>query len=248
MSLVLLETAIDTVFFMVLPYLAVLIFFAGLAYRVLKWQRIPAPNVPLAFYPPPKSTAVSLALDETVFPRLMKNKILWLFGFLLHLVLVLLIIGHARLFYEYLDLLGLDAETAATFALLSGGTSGVLFLIAVLGLLLRRMSIMLRKISVPEDFFLLLLLLAIGITGDYMRFATHLDVTELQSYFVSLVFLNPTLPSAVYEPGFILHYALAMLLLIYFPFSKLVHLIGSVFTNILVKIPPVKESRTTGGK
>jgi nitrate reductase gamma subunit len=180
-----------------------------------------------------------MVLEETIFPRLRySSKILWVFSILLHLTVAMLFVGHIRLFYDPLwfwALLNLDEAGVQAFASLMGGISGTIFMIALLGLFIRRLRGPVKEVSVPIDYITLLVLLAIGITGDYMRFVMHIDLASLQTYFASLVALQPVLTPTLFEPAFILHYTIVQGFLIYFPFSKLVHVIGSVITNFLAK-------------
>ncbi|MFX0090750.1 MAG: respiratory nitrate reductase subunit gamma [Candidatus Hodarchaeota archaeon] len=235
-----LDTFIYIFFLIILPYITVIIFFGGLIYKLISWLRTPRPDTVLTIYPKPNDAMIgpTLALDETIFPRLFSNKILWIFAILLHGALVVLLFGHVRLFGEpsvVWGLMGLDEQGVNAFAAIMGGAVGIIFMIAILGLLIRRFSGTVRTVSVPMDYLFLLLLLGIALSGNFMRFVMHLSVPELQTYFSSLVIIQPTLTPTVYEPAFIIHYLFAQILLIYLPFSKLIHVIGSIFTNYLVK-------------
>jgi nitrate reductase gamma subunit len=99
----------------------------------------------------------------------------------------------------------------------------------------RRLGGIIRRISVPEDYVLLMLLLLIAATGLYMRFYSGLSVPQLQEYFAGLLAFRVTLTPAVMTPPFIIHYSLTMLFFIYFPFSKLIHLTGSFVTNYIIR-------------
>jgi nitrate reductase gamma subunit len=118
------------------------------------------------------------------------------------------------------------SEDISRFALISGGATGVLFLASIFMLLARRFGNTLSKLSVFEDYFILLLLILIGITGNIMRFTMHINVSELQQFFISLIYLNPLAPPN--NPVFLAHMFLAELLLMYLPFSKLIHSISTV--------------------
>ena len=80
----------------------------------------------------------------------------------------------------------------------------------------------------PSDYLLLLLLLAIAVSGNYMRFLMHIELEPYQAFFSNLFGLRFGAP--VENGMFILHFLLVQVLLIYFPFSKLVHVIGGVLT------------------
>ncbi|MFX0066156.1 MAG: respiratory nitrate reductase subunit gamma [Candidatus Hermodarchaeota archaeon] len=233
--------ALGTLFiFYILPYITVTIFFGGILYNIISWLRTPAPSTVLTLYPKPSEVMVgpAMALDETIFPSLFSNKILWIFGVLLHLSLLAIAFGHVRLFGEpelIWSLMNLNEQGVETFALIAGGGFGIIFMVALLVLLARRLSGIMKTVSIPMDYLLLILLIAIAISGNFMRFAMHLNVAELQVYFSSLLVFNPTLTPTVLEPAFIIHYLITQALFIYLPFSKLVHVIGSLVTNYLVK-------------
>ena len=234
----------DTINFFIyyiLPYITFFVFVGGLSYRVVSWFSNPPLKASLSLFPKPNGlrTAFSLLSDETVFPRLARyNKSLWFFAILLHACIIPLLFGHLRLFQEpawLWSLLRLSDEGVKMFAFYAGGITGIVFMIALAALFIRRVKGIMRTISVLEDYFILILLIAIAISGNYMRFAMHIDVSELQAYFTSLLAFNPRLTDVLFEPAFIAHYLLASAFFIYFPFSKLIHIIGSFITNYVVK-------------
>jgi nitrate reductase gamma subunit len=99
----------------------------------------------------------------------------------------------------------------------------------------RRITGIMRRISVPEDYLILGLLISIALTGLYMRLALQLDVSGLRDYMTSLVLIHPLLNAEVLEPAFAIHFSLVQAFLVFFPFSKLVHVVGSFMTNYWVK-------------
>ena len=240
MPLTLVANILIFLFLCILPYFTLLAFFGGLIYRIILWFRTPKPKAALGLFPKPRVVALDMTLDETVFPRMApSNKVLWVSALILHASLVFLFVGHVRLFFEptlIWTIMGFNDSQIELFAFLGGGTVGILFTIGLLILLARRGTKIMRKITVLEDLVLLGFLITIAITGNLMRFAMHMNVAELQTYFSSLVFLRPTLTPAVLEPIFVIHYLIVMAFLIYFPHSKLIHVIGSIFSNIAVKV------------
>jgi len=126
--------------FYVTPYISVLVFFSGLAYKLYKWAS--APNGPLSpIYPYASKSFLGKAFDyafkiATFKPLYGVNKKLWLASWVFHVGLILLLFGHFRLFVEFTplwNLMGITTkEKIARFALISGGTAGILFLTPVL--------------------------------------------------------------------------------------------------------------------
>jgi nitrate reductase gamma subunit len=181
----------------------------------------------------------NLIPDQIGYPRLAKyNRALWAATILFHFSFAAIIFGHLRLIQEptwLWSLLGLGQSGVEMFALYAGGIAGLIFSVAILGMTYRRLRGIVQKISVPEDYLLLTLLLLIAATGLYIRFYSGLSVPQLQEYFAGLLTLKLVLTPAVLTPLFIVHFALTQLFFIYFPFSKLVHLTGSFITNYIYK-------------
>lgn len=224
----------------VTPYIAAAIFLAGTVYRLVSWLRTPPPTVKYLLYPVPnnKARAFLEVLKQLLFyPSLMSvSAPLWVAVWAGHLALFGALIGHGRLLTEYtfiFDPLGMDEQAVERFSFLAGSTAGIIMLIAFAYLLARRLKGILREISTPEDYFALILILGIVLTGLLMRVASHIDVEDMRVYFWELVALRPQhFPD---NPFFIAHYALAQVLLAYFPFGKLVHSIGSLLTNNITR-------------
>lgn len=224
----------------VTPYIAVAVFFTGIAYRLFSWFKTPPPAVRFLLHPASKSMlgAILEVLKQFLFyPSLMSvNPRLWLATWTGHMALFGALIGHGRLLVEYTFVfgpLGMDKNAIDQFSFVAGSTAGLVMLVTFLYLLLRRLRGLVRKISVPEDYFALLLVLGLVATGLMMRFATHIDVEEMRLYFWELIAFKPQhLPE---NPYFMAHYALAQILLVYFPFGKLMHSIGSLLTNSVTR-------------
>jgi len=102
------------------------------------------------------------------------------------------------------------------------------------GLLLARRLVVdrVREISRVADFLALLLVIAIVATGNAMRFGAHFDLEQTRAWAASLLTFSPVVPS---EGMFLPHLLLALLLLMYIPFSKILHFGGIFFTQSLVK-------------
>ena len=67
-----------------------------------------------------------------------------------------------------------------------------------------------------------------------MRFLGHFDLAQSREYFASLVMLQ--WPVAVPENGwFLAHLFLGQMLLLYMPFSKIMHFGGVFFTQAAIK-------------
>jgi nitrate reductase gamma subunit len=102
-------------------------------------------------------------------------------------------------------------------------------------LLIRRLALQrVREVSNPPDYFALLLVLAVIFTGDIMRFGPHVDLEGTRQWARSLVTFSPLVP-ANFSAAFLVHTGLALGLIMYMPFSKILHFGGIFFTQALVK-------------
>ncbi len=108
--------------------------------------------------------------------------------------------------------------------------SGIILLAAVTYLFLRRLFIAkVRYISLASDFFPLFLIMGIAFTGILMRYFAKVDITAIKQLTMGLVTFNWSIPPGI-SPLFFIHLFFVSILLIYFPFSKLMHL-GGVFLS-----------------
>ena len=105
---------------------------------------------------------------------------------------------------------------------------GSLFVLlgAVTFLMLRRIFItQVSYISLPADYFPLMLISAIGLTGVLMRYLLKVDIVGVKELTLGLVTFQPQVPKDI-GVLFYIHLFLVSVLLAYFPFSKLMHLAG----------------------
>ena len=102
-------------------------------------------------------------------------------------------------------------------------------------LLGRRWGGSVKFLSTPEDYFVLVLLIGVAVTGNHMRFVLEVDQHAMREFMQGLFKFswNPLPESA--GISFIWHFALVQLLMIYFPFGKLLHTIGSIFNKMVMR-------------
>jgi len=223
----------------VLPYITILIFVLGMIYRIKVWSNLPSPKMTLFPAPSSGKERFTEVLQETFFFKsLFKgDKGIWAMGWLFHVMLLLIFIGHFRVFAwlpdRILQSIGMTPENIDTMSLVSGGAAGIVILISLLIILARRFSVKrVRQISESGDYFALILILLIVLTGDAMRFIAHIDLVQTREYFQGLIFF--TLTPIPGNPWFLVHYLFAQLLIMYIPFSKILHFGGIFFTEALV--------------
>jgi nitrate reductase gamma subunit len=155
---------------------------------------------------------------------------------LFHFALFVALFGHFRLVKEFTfvsNVIGID--NLNTLGAVGGGTVGITMLIALVYYLFRRFASPYKDISVPEDFLLILLLLGIAGLGVHMRFFGTVHTEDYREYFQSIMRFKPAFNKALAQSQtrWVLswHVLFVNLFVIYFPFSKLVHVIGTFFTN-----------------
>jgi nitrate reductase gamma subunit len=224
------------------PYIALLVFIVGIAYQLTRWrQRRPVP-ANLSLFPRPRGRLGRVAdvlVDMFTLKGLLKvNKPLWIGGFVMHFGLLLLALGHVRAFTDYYflwDLLQWGEEQQHQFSVIAGSIAGFLFMFPLFYLLARRFSGALKWLSNPEDFLLLGLLIMIAITGNHMRFVVDPNTHEVRNFLQGLFRFDWQPVPASAGISFVYHFAFVQLLMIYFPFSKLMHTIGGLFSKMVAK-------------
>ncbi|HHS97961.1 MAG TPA: hypothetical protein ENK08_08715 [Chloroflexi bacterium] len=234
--------AVAFLFYYITPYIAVAVFFGGIGYRLYRWWRRPPVTAHLSLYPRPRGRAGRLldALVDlfTLRGLLRVNKPLWIGGFIMHMGLLFILIGHIRAFTDFYflwDLLQWGKEQQHQFSAVAGTIAGVLFTVPLFYLLGRRWSGPVKWLSTPEDHFLLFLLIAIALTGFHMRLLTQVEIEELHTFFRGLATFRWQPAPVTTGTAFIYHFAFVQILMLYFPFSKLMHTIGGVFSKMVAR-------------
>lgn len=159
-------------------------------------------------------------------------KWLWLFALLFHWSMLIIVLRHLRLFLDPVPawitaLEGFDGMFQIGLPILY--ITDVLFISAVTFLFVRRVVVpRIRYISHSIDYLPLFMLLGIGCSGMIMRYTTKVDMSAVKQLTMGLVTFNPQ--ATVTEPIFYVHVFLVCCLLIYFPWSKLMHSAGVFFS------------------
>lgn len=224
------------------PYVAVIVLIGGVAYQLSRWSRKQPVPAHLSLFPRPETRPGRLLdalVDMFTLKGLFKvNRLLWAGGFVMHVGLLLLIVGHIRVvtdFYFLWDWIGWGEGELHTFSVVAGLTAGFLFMIPLLYLLLRRFSGSVKWLSAPEDYFVLVLLVTIAVTGMHMRLVREVDQHAMRAFMQGLyAFSWKPVPESA-GVSFLWHFVLVQILMIYFPFGKLLHTIGSVFNKMVMR-------------
>lgn len=235
-----------------LPYVSVLAFLIGIAYKLGQWLAIPVP-LPLTIFPAQHKPAkrVLQFLQELLFFKSMfsHNRLLWGMAWSMHFSLALIIAGHIVGIY-YLGgqftMLGIGEELSQKFSYFLGMASGLWFIGTLAGLLCYRLlSYEIRTITPLSSYLELGLLAGIAITGTVLRFSlSAADLGLTRDYLASLLILRPVKMPDI--PLFYWHFLLSNLLIIILPYSRLLHGIGACFTrNMLIQPPPQYSGSST---
>jgi nitrate reductase gamma subunit len=222
----------------VLFYAATAILVAGVAVKVAGYARTPAPlKIPTT--PAPTSTggvALRMTREVVFFESLFKsNKWTWIFGWMFHAALLLVLLRHLRYFQE-------PVWAPIVFVQFFGIYAGFAMVAGLAGLWARRWLVdRVRYISTPSDHLHLALLLAIGLSGLGMRFVAHTDIVAVKAFMLGLMrFSIQPLPS---DPLLLVHLTLVALLMIVFPISKLMHAPGLFFSPTRNQADNSREAR-----
>lgn len=227
-----------SVLYALMFYAAFVLFVVGVGYKIRQYWKTPAPlKIPTTPAPTTRSgVAFRMAREVVLFESLFKgNKWIWLFGWMFHVGLALVLLRHVRYF---------EAEVGALIGFIQpfGIYGGMAMVAGLLGLWARRIFVeRIRYITNPSDHLILALLVGIGITGLGMKFVAHTDIIAVNTFFLGLMrFSIQPLPS---DPLLLVHLALVAILMIIFPISKLLHAPGVFFSPTRNQVDNPRERR-----
>ena len=227
-----------TIGFALLYYAASLVLVLGIGYRIYGYARVPAPlKIPTTPAPITRGgVALRLTREVLLFESLFKASLwLWLCGWLFHAGLALVLVRHLRYFTEpvwgwiaFVQPFGVYAA----FAMAAG----------LAGLWVRRIFVArVRYISTPSDHLMLALLLAIALSGLALKFVVHTNIVAVKAFFLGLLYFDwQPLPA---DGVLYVHLALVALLLLVFPYSKLLHAPGIFFSPSRNQVDDPREHR-----
>jgi len=263
-----------SLFGVVIPYLAIVLFIAGFIHRVLKWASSPVPfHIPtvggqqksLPWIKPDNinspytagGVVKRLALDIFLFRSLLKNEkveleapqrilfktstLLWLGALAFHWSLLIIILRHLRFFLEPVPIVlivlqPLDSILQNLMPIIY--ISDVVVLIALAYLFLRRVIYpQVRYISLLSDYFVLLGIAGIVISGILMRLIFRVDLIQVKEWVMAMIRFRPMPPKGV-NLLFYIHLFFVSLFIAHFPLSKLMHMPG-------ILLSPTKNLRNT---
>jgi nitrate reductase gamma subunit len=222
----------------ILFYLATLLFVVGLFHRIRTYAVTPAPlKIPTTPAPTTSGGVVLRMTREVVlFESLFKaNLWTWALGWLFHASMALVVLRHLRYFIE-------PVWGWVAFIQPFGIYAGIAMLLGLLGLWARRLFVeRIRYISTPSDHLMLLLFIAIAVSGLMMKFVVHTDVIAVKIFFKGL--MNFSIQPLPADTLLVLHLFSVVVLLVIFPFSKLLHAPGVFFSPTRNQADNPREKR-----
>jgi len=227
-----------TAFYALVFYVAFAVLIGGLAIKIRRYWNTPAPlKIPTTPAPTTQTgVAFRLAREIVLFESLFKaNKWIWLFGWLFHFGLLVVLLRHLRYFVSPVPELLVLIQPFGIYAAFA-------MVVGLIGLWARRFLVpRIRYISAPSDHLMLALLLAIGLSGLLMKFWARTDIVAVKAFFIGLMTFNfQPLPA---DPMLLVHLTLVAVLMIIFPFSKLLHGIGLLFSPTRNQVDNPREKR-----
>jgi len=222
-------------------YVATALLVVGLAMKIRKYARTPAPlRIPVTPSPTTRTGVILRMFREVLFfESLFKsNKWIWAFGWVFHMSMWLVLARHLR-YFTY------DVWGWVAFIQPFGTYAGFAMVAGLAGLWARRFLVeRIRYISNPSDHLMLALIIAIGGSGLTMRFVAHTDIIAVKAFMLGLLrFRIGDLPA---DPFLLIHLGLVATLMIIFPISKLLHAPGLFFAPSRVQADNARDVRHVG--
>jgi nitrate reductase gamma subunit len=161
------------------------------------------------------------------------EKFLWLGAMAFHWCFLIILLRHFRFFTEPVigfvywlqSVDGLFALAVPTLFI-----SNIFIVLALLYLFSRRiLNSQVRYISLVSDYFALFVLISVVVSGIWMRHLDKVDIIKVKELAMGLVAFSPTVPEGI-SSIFYIHLFFVSTLIIYFPFSKLMHMAGIFFS------------------
>ncbi|MCF8104952.1 MAG: sulfate reduction electron transfer complex DsrMKJOP subunit DsrM [Desulfohalobiaceae bacterium] len=214
----------------------------------IKWSKLDNPSttagvvgrmiLEIVFF---RSLFRNTRVQLTTGPRLSygTTQWLWLGSLAFHASFFVILARHMRFFTEPtpLPFVWLDQlDGILQFGVPTMYLTEIVILIALAYLFLRRVvAPQMRYISLPADYFPLFLILAVVISGILMRYFIRTDIITIKELTMGLATLRFSVPEGI-GVIFYIHLFLVSALLVYFPWSKLMHL-GGVFLSPTRNMP-----------
>jgi len=226
----------------ILFYAATLVLIGGLAFKIKKYATTVVPlKIPTTPAPTTRKGVVLRMLREVIlFQSLFRaNKWTWIFGWVFHVAMVFILLRHLRYFVD-------PVWGWITVIQPFGVYAAFAFVIGLFALGVRRVFVeRVRYITGPSDHLMIIMLLAIAISGLFMKYVEHTDIVAVKAFMLGLMYFD--LQPLPQDPAVLIHLGLVALLMIIFPFSKLLHAPGVFFSPTRNQVDNPREVRYIPG-
>ncbi|MEM3256721.1 MAG: respiratory nitrate reductase subunit gamma [Thermoplasmatales archaeon] len=223
-------------------YIAAAVFLIGTVMTLAKWIFLPkGPTKTFLGYPylftypgiDSRLRALKNILSRIFLFSSMKNDpILRISSAIFHWTLWIVIAAHLDIvLMPYFSSIGISEKIMSMIGNYLGTSLAIVMVAFGFYLLIRRFTnIYVRKISYASDYFSIILIVALGLSGIVMRLTLPplFAYNYVTPFIYSLIHFSPIQVPVFTQ--FLVHFLIASTLLIYFPFSKFMHPY-SFFTN-----------------
>lgn len=247
------------VLFGYVPYVVVLIFIAGVIFRVVRWLMpkgltgLYNVNATVNDDSYGKITVEILKRMFLFYTLSDSDSTLFIGSLLFHWGIWIALVGHLGLIIPP-TWLGMTPQEHYLIAWVVGGLGGSMALIGIIILLARRLvtrevrvmsfrvKLPMRRLSFLDDYFADALLLIIIVLGLLQTLWLHprFEVT-VSPWLSSLIHLNPNVNYIAAAPLITqLHIIVAMVFIAYFPWGKMIHPFSLIYISPTVARPSIK--------
>jgi len=208
------------IFLIIFAYICIAIFILRIIWRVILLLRIPE-NHNREISPSPKTTfltTIRMVRDIVFLTRLFRtNPLLWFGEWFFHVTFVLVFIRHLRYILHYVPIWVINLEFAGLLA-------GYVLPVTLIYILIIKLWVEKKKYFSTGNFFLILLLFLLSVTGIIMKNFIHPDIVDIKIFMShALAFKFEPAPKSIL---FIIHFIIAFIFLAYLP----AHIFAAPFT------------------
>ncbi len=161
------------------------------------------------------------------------EKFLWLGAMAFHWCFLIILLRHFRFFTE--PVVGFvhwlqSVDGLFEMAVPTLFISNILIVLALVYLFSRRiLNAQVRYISLASDYLALFLLISVVLSGIWMRHLDKVDIIKVKELAMGILSFSPTIPDGI-GSIFYIHLFFVSVLIMYFPYSKLMHMAGVFFS------------------
>lgn len=224
---------LDLFLFGVVPYISLAVFVVGVLYKFGRWVSAGGITGLYSVVIPAYKWSLASRGGEVLkrifllYTLSTSDKMVLVGSFMFHWGIWIALLGHLSMIIPP-ENFGMPEAMHKAIALYVGGTAGVVAMLGLLILLIRRVVRQdVRRLSFLDDWFALVLLLALVALGNYQTLALHPPYMETVSPWLQAVLTGRPLEGVAYmaeaDAATKLHAFLAMLFIAYVPLGKMMH-------------------------